>query len=283
MKSVDRSDRKLSLRGEILRAGVFSKSNESSGGPATACHPGARGPSTANALGRGHSPENHPDSLPNNITNGGEAREDSRGQTFVAGRSFGEIAEGAEAQPTPPMNKADAWPPMGPPFGPRRNTVPMRKQKRGTGTAGTPRKGRVRKPEKAPAPNHPLPIPRDPPDRDHPYALRHQAPARTRQTGCIPKTQSIAEVSGPRPKMSSRGSLPLTEQPSGGFESATGEIWGGTAGPFPPALKIDAIPPTRSTDRDQRRDRPRFRCPSAPRPCPWQPTFNEGLSTRSTR
>ena len=128
MKSVDRSDRKLSLRGEILRAGVFSKSNESSGGPATACHPGARGPSTANALGRGHSPENHPDSLPNNITNGGEAREDSRGQTFVAGRSFGEIAEGAEAQPTPPMNKADAWSPMGPPFGPRRNTVPMRKK-----------------------------------------------------------------------------------------------------------------------------------------------------------
>ena len=130
MKSVDRSDRKLSLRGEILRAGVFSKSNESSGGPATACHPGARGPSTANALGRGHSPDNHPDSLPNNITNGGEAREDSRGQTFVAGRSFGEIAEGAEAQPTPPMNKADAWPPMGPPFGPRRNTVPMRKKSR---------------------------------------------------------------------------------------------------------------------------------------------------------
>ena len=130
MKSVDRSDRKLSLRGEILRAGVFSKSNKTSGGPATTCHPGARGPSTANALGRGHSPENHPDSLPNNITNGGEAREDSRGQTFVAGRSFGEIAEGAEAQPTPPMNKADAWPPMGPPFGPRRNTVPMRKKSR---------------------------------------------------------------------------------------------------------------------------------------------------------
>ena len=156
-------------------------------------------------------------------------------------------------------------------------------KKQGAGTAGTPRKGRVRKPEKAPAPNHPLPIPRDPPDRDHPCALRHQAPAKTRQTGCSPRTQSIAEVSGPRPKMSSRGSLPLTEQPSGGFESATGEIWGGTAGPFPPTLKIDAIPPTRSTDRDQRRDRPRFRCPSAPRPCPWQPTFNEGLSTRSTR
>ena len=130
-KSVDRSDRKLSLRGEILRAGVFSKSNEPSGSPATACHPGAQSPSTANALSRGHSPENHPDSPPNSITNGGEAREDSpRGQTFVAGRSFGEIAEGAEAQPTPPMNKADAWPPMGPPFGPRRNTVPMRKKSR---------------------------------------------------------------------------------------------------------------------------------------------------------
>jgi hypothetical protein len=107
---------------------VFSKSNEPSGSPATACHPGAQGPSTANALSRGHSPENHPESPPNSITNGEEAREDSRGQTFVAGRSFGEIAEGAEAQPTPPMNKADVWPPMGPPFGPRRNTVPMRKK-----------------------------------------------------------------------------------------------------------------------------------------------------------
>ena len=77
MKTVDRSDRKFCLRGAILRAGVFSKSNKSSGSPATACHPGAQGPSMANALSRGHSPENHPDSPPNNITYGGEAREDS--------------------------------------------------------------------------------------------------------------------------------------------------------------------------------------------------------------
>ena len=161
MKSVDRSDRKLSLRGEILRAGVFSKSNESSGGPATACHPGARGPSTANALGRGHSPENHPDSPPNSITNGGEAREDSRGQTFVAGRSFGEIAEGAEAQPTPPMNKADAWPPMGPPFGPRRNTVPMRKKSREPELPELPGKAQS-KSRKNPGPELPPPDPAGP-------------------------------------------------------------------------------------------------------------------------
>lgn len=107
---------------------MFSKSNESSGGPATARHPGARGPSTANALSRGRSPENHPESPRTASPTAGKHTRISRVQTFVAGRSFGEIAEGAEAQPTPPMNKADAWPPLGPPFGPRRNTVPMRKK-----------------------------------------------------------------------------------------------------------------------------------------------------------
>ncbi len=76
-------------------------------------------------------------------------------------------------------------------------------KKRETGTAGTPWKGPIQKLEN-PTPNDPLPIPRDPPDRDHPCALRHQSPAKTRRGRRLSRPHSIAEVSGPRPKMSSR-------------------------------------------------------------------------------
>ena len=61
----------------------------------------------------------------------------------------------------------------------------------------------------------------------------------------------MAKVSGPRPEMSSRSSQPLTVQPSGDFGSETGEVWEGTAGLFHPAPKIDAIPPTGVTDKDE--------------------------------
>lgn len=188
---------------------MFSKSKESSGRLATACHPGACGPSTANALRRGHASENHPDSLPNAITNDSKAREKSRGQTFVADRSFGEIAEGAEAQPAPPMNKANARSPMGPPFGPRRNTVPMRKKSREPELPELPGKAESesqKNPSSKPPPSDPAG-----PARQGP-SLCPLSPRSGETSLDAVDVEDTAKrgVSGPRPKMSSRGFQPLT-------------------------------------------------------------------------
>ena len=79
-------------------------------------------------------PENHPDIPPNSITNGGDPREESRGQTFVAGRLSGEIAEGARGSTHAP----DEQEPRGTSNGIETEHSSYAEKLRETGTAGTP-------------------------------------------------------------------------------------------------------------------------------------------------
>lgn len=115
------------IRGDFPRLGVFSKSPESSGGDANACHPGQQSPSTANAPSGDHSPETHPNhgAEPDHLQR--RSTRDSSRPTVVEGRPSGVVVEGAEAQPTPLMGPTSQY-----------GTQFLYKKKRETGTAGTP-------------------------------------------------------------------------------------------------------------------------------------------------
>ena len=108
---------------------------------------------------------------PNRIAKRRDRSEKPRDRSFVEGRPSGVIVEGAEAQPTPPMGPT---PHYGTQFLCGKNGKPEPPE--------LPRKGGPKGDHSHLRP-HPLLIPRDPPDWDHPCAPFQPAPTNFRLTG----------------------------------------------------------------------------------------------------